>query len=390
MDFSLSDEQQLLVRTVRRFIAEELVPLERDVERDGELSPEIAKLIHEKAKSLGLYAINMPEALGGGGLSTFDWMLVEEEFGRTTDILIRRAFGNVYHILLEGTPAQQARWLLPSIRGERTFSVAFTEPEAGSDAAAVRTTAVRDGDDWVLNGYKHYISDAQFSDFFIVTASTDRSAGARGITTFIVDKNTAGVTVGDNQPMMGLRGTSHCPLTFDNVRLSDEHRLGAEGQGLKLALKTLGTVRLAQVGARAIGKSTMILEKCLAQVEERKQFGQPLADFQLIQSSLADSACEINAARLLLLHTAWKIDQGQDARADIAMVKLMASETLGRVADRAVQIFGGCGFSKELAIEQYYRDARVYRIFDGTSEIQRLQIARALRRSPEDSLRLVA
>ena len=378
MDFGLSAEQRLLVETVRRFVERELRPLEADVERTGALNAANAKRIFDASRELGLYAMNMPTELGGGGLSTLDWMLAEEQFGHTSDVLVRRAFGNVYEILLEGTTRQQARWLLPSIKGERTFSIAFTEPAAGSDAGGIRTTARRDGDQWVINGHKHFISDAHVSDFFVITARTEPNAGARGISTFIVDKGMPGFTVGPDQPMMGLRGTSHAELFFDDVRLGPEHLLGVEGGGLKLALTTLGRVRLAQIGARAVGKAARLLDLMLAHAREREQFGQAIGNFQMIQSMLADSAVEINAARLALLQTAWMIDQGNDARHQISVVKLQASETLGRVADRAVQVFGGSGYSKELSIERYYRDARIYRIYDGTSEIHRSVIARAL------------
>ena len=220
MDFALSPEQRLLIDTVRRFVDTELRPLEAGVEESGRLETEVGEAIKAKSRALGLYAMSMPEALGGGGLSTLDWMLVEEEFGRTTDILIRRAFGNVYDILLAGTEDQKDRWLIPAIKGERTFSVAFTEAEAGSDAAAIRTRADKSGDGWVLTGQKQFISDALYSDFFVVTAVTDAEAGTRGISTFIVDRDADGVTIGPDSPMMGLRGTTHAELSFDNVPLS--------------------------------------------------------------------------------------------------------------------------------------------------------------------------
>jgi acyl-CoA dehydrogenase len=378
MDFSLSTEQAMLVDTVRQFVKSDLRPLEDEVERSGTLAAEDAKRIFDKSQALGFYAMNIPHEFGGGGLSTIDWMLVEEQFGHTSDILVRRAFGNVYEILLEGTDEQHQRWLVPSVKGERTFSLAFTEPEAGSDAAAIKTRAVRDGDGWLLNGYKHFISDGHHSDFFVVTAVTDPAAGHRGISTFIVDKDMPGFTLGKDQPMMGLRGTSHAELFFDNVRLGPESVLGKEGRGLKLALSTLGRVRLAQVCARAIGKACRILDLTISHARERQQFGRSIGDFQMVQQMLADSAIEINSARLALLQAAWQIDQGAEAREQISMVKVQASETLGRVADRSVQIFGGMGYSKDLPIERYYRDARIYRIFDGASEIHRSVIARAL------------
>ena len=378
MNFALSPEQRLLINTVRRFVDAELRPLEAGVEESGRLEIEVGEAIKAKSRALGLYAMNMPEALGGGGLSTLDWMLVEEEFGRTTDILIRRAFGNVYDILLAGTEDQKDRWLIPAIKGERTFSVAFTEAEAGSDAAAIRTRADKSGDGWVLTGQKQFISDALYSDFFVVTAVTDAEAGTGGISTFIVDRDADGVTIGPDNPMMGLRGTTHAELSFDNVPLLPVNLLGTEGQGLKLALDTLGRVRLAQVAARAIGKATLLLDLAIDHARSRRQFGQPIGGFQAVGQMLADSAVEINSARLALWQAAWMLDQGHKARTQISAVKLQASETLGRVVDRTVQVFGGSGFSKALPIERYYRDARIYRIFDGTSEIHRNVIARRL------------
>lgn len=381
MNFDLDDEQALLIDIVRRFIAEELAPLEDEVERTGVLAPGLAARIHAKSKALGLYAMNMPAELGGGGLCALDQMLVEEQFGRTTDILIRRAFGNVYEMLLECRGAQVERWLKPCITGERVASIAITEPGAGSDAAGIKTRAVKKGDGWVLSGSKHFISDGLVSDFFLVTAVTDPAAGAKGISMFMVDKGLAGFTVGRDQPMMGLRGTSHVELAFDEVPLEPMALLGAEGRGLMLALSTLGRVRLAQVGARAVGKAALVLEKTVAYANERRQFGQSLGQFQMVQQMIADSVIEVSCARLLLHRAAFEIDQGRDARDLIAMVKVNAAETLGRVVDRAVQIFGGMGFCKDLAIERYYRDARIYRIFDGASEIHRFTIARSTLRS---------
>jgi acyl-CoA dehydrogenase len=378
MDFALSEEQKLLIATVRRFVASELMPLEDEVAAGGRLDPIIAATIHAKSKSLGLYAMNIPVEFGGGGLSALDTCLVEEQFGHTSDILVRRAFGNIYEVLLAGDARQKERWLVPSARGERTGSIAFTEPGAGSDAAGITTRAVRDGAGWVLSGRKHFISDGEFADYFIVTAVTDPSAGGRGVSLFLVDKGMPGFTVGRDQKMMGLAGTSHVELFFDEVRLGSEHLLGGEGQGLRLALTTLGRVRLAQIGARAVGKATRLLSLATDYARERRQFGQAIGEFQLIQQMLADSAIEINTARLLLLRAAWEIDQGREAREWISMVKIDAAEMLGRVADRAVQIFGGLGYAKDLPIERLYRDARIFRIFDGTSEIHRLVVARGL------------
>ena len=378
MDFSLSEEQHLLVSSIRGFIESELRPLEEDIEKTGRLADDVASEIRAKSQELGLYAVNIPTKYGGGGLSVLDWMIAEEQFGRTSDILVRRAFGNVYEILLEGTDAQIETYLIPAVRGDRTFSVAFTEPEAGSDAAAIKTRAVRKNDGWVLNGSKHFISDGLYSDFFIVTAVTNPDAGARGISTFILDKGLAGFTVGRDQPMMGLKGTSHVEMHFENVKLNEGCLLGKEGQGLKLALATLGGVRLAQVSARAVGRSSMILDSCLRYSKDRRQFGSPIGEFQMIQHMLADSAMEINACRLALWQTASRIDAGEEARGAISMLKVQASEMLGRVVDRAVQIYGGAGYCCDLPIERYYRDARIARIYDGTSEIHRMVMARQM------------
>ncbi|RZS57936.1 acyl-CoA dehydrogenase family protein [Sphaerotilus mobilis] len=375
MDFALDDEQKMMIDTVRRFIREELQPLEERLEQDGELDRDTAMAVFEKSRSLGLYAMNMPAELGGGGLSTLDRILCEEQFGHTSDYLIRRAFGNVYEPLLECRGEQIERWLRPAIDGRRTCAIAITEPGAGSDAQGIRTTARRDASGrWVLNGSKHFISDGLWSDFFLVSART----GEREISMFMVDKGLPGFTVGKDQKMMGLRGTPHVELFFDQVVLEPLALLGAEGQGFKLAMGALNVVRLAQVGARAVGKASHVLEQASAYAQDRQQFGSKIADFQMVGQMLADSVIEINAARLMVWQAAWMIDRGIDARDTIAMVKVHAAETLGRVVDRAVQVFGGMGYCKELPIERYFRDARIYRIFDGTSEIHRSVIARSL------------
>jgi len=372
MDFKLNDEQKLLVQTVRDFITKELLPLEDEIEEKGQLEPNKAKAIFEKSKSLGFYAMNIPEEFGGGGLSAVDTCLVEEQFGRAKDILIRRAFGNVYEVLLKCNETQRERWLLPTVKGERTCSIAITEPGAGSDDASIKTRAVKDGNGWRLTGSKHFISDGEFSDFFVVSALTDE----KSISLFLVDKASPGFSLGRNQPMMGLTGTTHSELFFDDIKLDPENLLGELGEGRKLVLKTLGRVRLTQVGARAIGKATRLLEMMVNYANERQQFGQQIGQFQLIQEMIADSTIEVNAARLMLLRAAWDLDQGRDARDWISMVKVHAAETLGHIADRAVQVFGGMGYCEDMPVARMYRDARIYRIFDGTSEIHRTVIAR--------------
>jgi acyl-CoA dehydrogenase len=374
MDFALNDEQKMMIDTVRRFIKEELKPLENEIEDNGEFDVAKATLVHEKSKALGLFALNIPAEFGGGGLNTVDRILCEEQFGHTSDILIRRAFGNVYEPLLVCKAEQIDRWLKPTVLGERTCSIAITEPGAGSDAQGIKSHAKKTATGWVLNGGKHFISDGIWSDFYLVSAKT----GDKEISMFMVDKGLPGLSIGKDQKMMGLRGTPHVELFFDNVPLEFLALLGEEGQGFKLAMGALNVVRLAQVGARAVGKATHVLELMAAYANDRKQFGSRIGEFQMVQQMLADSVIEINAARLMVLHAAWMIDVGHDPRDWIAMVKVHASEMLGRVVDRGVQVFGGMGFCKELPIERYYRDARIYRIYDGTNEIHRSVIARSV------------
>lgn len=377
MDFALTHTQKMLIDTVRRFIERELTPLEASVDAENGIAPEVARAIFEKSRSLGLYALNMPDEFGGGGLSAVDTMLCEEQFGHTSDILIRRAFGDVFDALLACKGEQIDRWLKPIVSGERICALAITEPSAGSDARAVKTMARRTDTGWVLNGSKHFISDAECSDCFLVLART----GEKEISLFLVDKALPGFTLGKNQEMMGLRGTTHNELFFDDVPLEPVALLGEQGEGFKIIANLLGRVRLALIGARAVGKAVQVLEMMTHHATDRKQFGKSIGEFQMIQQMLADSVIEINAARLMVLHTAWMLDNGLDARDWISMVKVQSSEMLGRVVDRGVQVFGGLGFCKGLAIERYYRDARVFRIFDGTSEIHRMSVAKSLLRN---------
>ncbi|EWS64045.1 (R)-benzylsuccinyl-CoA dehydrogenase [Hydrogenophaga sp. T4] len=315
MDFALNDEQKMMIDTIRRFIAEELHPLEDALENTGALPEGDARRIHAKAKELGLYALNMPAELGGGGLSNLDRIICEEQFGHTSDMLIRRAFGNVYEPLLHCKGEQIERWLKPAVEGTRTCAITITESGAGSDAAGIKTNAKRNEQgQWVLNGSKHFISDGVWSDFFLVSAKT----GEREISMFMVDKGLPGFTVGKDQMMMGIRGTPHLELFFDNVVLDDATLLGEQGQGFKLAMGALNVVRLAQVGARAVGKATHVCELMLNYANDRKQFNTKIGDFQMVQQMLADSVIEINAARWMVYHAAWMLDQGLDAREQIA------------------------------------------------------------------------
>jgi len=378
IDFSLPDDSRLLVETVRKFVEAEVQPLEEATERDARIPPEELKRVRAKAQELGLYAMNMPESVGGGGLSCVDHCLVEEEFGKTADALIRRVFGQVYPMLLACEDEQKEKYLLPTVRGEKICAMAITEPGAGSDAASITTTAERDGDEWVLKGTKHFISDGDIADYVIVMALTDREKRARGgITLFLVDKGTPGFSVARTQPMMGHRGYGHAELVFDNCRIPASAVLGEVGTGFKLIMQSVLEIRLAHIGARAVGMASRALELMRRYAGERRQFGQAIGDFQMVQKLIADSAIEIFAVKMMVLNAAWEIDQGLEPRDKVSMIKVAASEMQGRVVDRAIQVFGGMGFTKEMPLERMYRDARVTRIYDGTSEIHRMLIARS-------------
>jgi acyl-CoA dehydrogenase len=371
--------QVLETRELRRFVTNEVQPLEADTERLGQIPPDALRRVRDQAKALGLFAMNMPDAVGGGGLSNVDMCLVEEELGKTSDALIRRIFGQVYPMLLACEGAQRDDYLLPTVRGERICAMAITEPGAGSDAAAISTSARLDGDQWVLNGRKHFISDGDIADYVIVMAVTDKDKRARGgITLFLVDKDTPGFSVTGVQPMMGHRGYGHAELVFENCRVSASKVLGGVGNGFRLIISSVSSIRLAHIGARACGMAQRVLELMRQYAAERRQFGQPIGEFQMVQQMIADSATEIFATRMMVLNTAWELDQQRDVRDKVSMVKLYTSEMIGRVADRGIQLFGGMGFTKEMPLERIYRDSRVTRIYDGTSEIHRMLIARSV------------
>jgi acyl-CoA dehydrogenase len=378
IDFSISPETEMLLETIRRFIRKELAPHEAEVEESRAIRPELAAELRAKAKALGLFAMSMPKEVGGGGLGTVDMCLCEEEFGFAKDALIRRAFGSIPNSLLSATGEQRTRYLLPAVSGEINVALGMTEPEAGSDAAGIRTHARRNGGDYMLNGTKHFISDADIADAFIVTAVTTPEKGAKGISTFLIDRGTPGFSIGRRQKMMGLRGINHAELVMEDVRLPAAQMLGPEGSGLFQALSHINGVRLGKIGARSVGMARRLLEMAIDHAKTRSQFGKTLSRHQLIQGMLADMATEIFAARMMVLNAAWEIDEGNDPRDKVSMVKYFASEMLGRVADKTVQVFGGSGYCQDLPVEQLYRDARVYRIFDGASEIHRLVIARQL------------
>ncbi|MGB3450586.1 MAG: acyl-CoA dehydrogenase family protein [Giesbergeria sp.] len=373
IDFSLPNEAQMLIATVKRFVEKELNPFEDEIERTNAIDPSVADGLKRKARELGLWAMHMPEETGGGGLSTVEFCLVNEQIGRTKDVLARRAFGHVPSILARCTGAQREKYLHTAMRGDIHVSVAMSEPEAGSDANGIRTTARRNGEGWILNGSKHFISDADVASAYIVTARCEE-----GISCFLVDRDMPGLEVGPMQEMMGHRGTHQHGLFFTDCQIGPEQLLGELGRGMSLVLGLINVARLAYVGARAVGMASKLLEMSAEYAQQRSQFGAPIGSFQMVQKMLADMQTEIYAARMMVLNAAWEVDQGRDAREKVSMVKLFASEMLGHVADSAVQIFGGMGYCTDLPIERYFRDARVFRLYDGTSEIHRILISRTL------------
>ena len=385
MDLALSTEHSLLVDALRAFVAKEIFPHEAEVDRTGEVPPELGRAIQEKALAAGFYAPNMPAELGGGGLDGVGLALFEREMGAASWALHAYVF-RPSNILLACAGDQRETWLLPCITGERHDAIAFTEPGAGSDLMSMTTRAARDGDDWVLDGRKHFISHADIADFVIVFAVTGVSETPRGarkqITAFLVDKGTPGFEVRRMRPAVSNRGYHQCELTFEDCRLGPNQVLGEVGKGMDLAGEWLYPGRL-WVAANCVGRAGRVLDLCLDWAATRKQFGQTIGRFQGVSFKLADMAMEMRAADIMVLNAAWKIDQGTLTDQDAAMAKLFASEMLGRATDNAVQIFGGMGLMKELPIERFWRDARVERIWDGTSEIQRHIISRALLRPRE-------
>ena len=382
MDFGLDDEQRAIVDTVRTFVTRELYPHEDEVERLGDVPPELVEKIRAKALKAGLYAPNMPEDLGGGGLDAVGMTLVERELGRASYAL-QWLVARPSNILQACTGEQRDRYLLPAIRGERHDCLAMSEPGAGSDVRSMTTRAERDGDDYVIDGTKHFISNADKSDFVILFAVTGTEETAREtkkpITCFLVDLDTPGLTARRGASSVSHRGYHHSELSFDRCRVPASSRLGKEGQGFDLMSEWLGASRLT-VAAASVGRARRVLEMTAEWAAARVQFGQPIGRFQGVAFPLADMATDLEAAELLTLRAAWKLDQGTMTDQDAAMAKVFASEVLGRITDQAVQIYGGMGLMDELPIERFWRDARVERIWDGTSEIQRHIISRSILR----------
>jgi len=373
-----NDSINQLLDAVRRFVDERLIPLEAKVSEDDAIPADALA----EMRGLGLFGISIPEEYGGLGLTMEEECRTMFEFCRCSPAF-RSAFGTNVGIgsqglVMFGTEAQKQKWLPGVASGEVVTSFALTEPEAGSDSGAVRTRAERDGDHYVLNGSKRYITNAARASLFTVMARTNPEAkGGAGVSAFLVPSDLPGVSVGKAEKKMGQQGAHIHDVNFDNVRVPAENRLGEEGQGFRVAMQVLDRGRL-HISSVCVGVAERLIEESVRYAAERKQFGQPIANFQMIQAMLADCRVETNAARAMVLEAARKRDRGEDVVMDAAAAKLFASEMVGRVADRAVQIFGGSGYVADHGIERFYRDVRIFRLYEGTSEIQRIIIAREM------------
>ncbi|MBY5643570.1 acyl-CoA dehydrogenase family protein [Rhizobium leguminosarum] len=382
MHFGLSEEQEMIVETVRAFVETEIYPHENGVERSGIVPPELGREIQRKCIDLGFYACNFPEEVGGAGLDHVTFTLVERELGRGS-LGLTVFFGRPSGILMACEGEQRERYLLPAVRGEKIDALAITEPDAGSDMRGMKCAARRDGSDFVLNGTKHFISHADVADFVIVFAATGEEETPKGIkkkiTAFLVDRGTPGFEILEGYDSISHRGYHNCTLSFTDCRIPASQVLGEVHRGFDIANQWLYGTRLT-VAATCVGRARRVFDMTLPYAAERKQFGRPIGANQGVSFKLADMITEIDAADWLTLAAAWQVDAGRPADRQIASAKLYASEMLARVTDEAIQIFGGMGLMDDLPLARFWRDARVERIWDGTSEIQRHIISRDLLR----------
>jgi acyl-CoA dehydrogenase len=383
MQFALTEEQQLIVKTTRDFVQRELVPHEQEVEETGHLREELLRELKAKAIDAGLYAANMPAEVGGAGLDPVTWVLYEKELGHTSYALHYSCVARPSNILLACEGEQRERYLLPTVRGERIECLAMTEPQAGSDLRGMKTTAVLEEGDFVINGTKHFISHADHADFAILFAASGEERTSRGVrrlmTAFLVDKGTPGFEVLPGYQNVSHRGYTNSILRFTDCRLPQSAVLGGVDKGFAVANTWLGATRL-QVAANCLGRAERALGLARQWAVDRRQFGQQIGKFQGVGFKLADMAMELRAAELLTLEAAWKLGENTVTDMDMAIAKLKATEMLAMVADEALQIHGGMGLMTELPLERIWRDARIERIWDGTSEVQRHIISRALLR----------
>jgi butyryl-CoA dehydrogenase len=374
VNLELSEEQQLLQKSVREFAEAEVWPLAKENDETGKYP----RGLFQKAAELGLTGVAIPEAEGGAGMDHISYAIVVEEISRvcaSTGVILsvqNSLYCDPIHRF--GTAAQKKRFLLPFARGEKIGCYALTEPQVGSNAAALATKAVRKGDKYVINGTKAWITNGGAADAAIVYVNTQPEKGEKGITALVVEKGTPGFAVGKEEKKLGIHATACTELSFSDCEVSAENRIGEEGEGYKVALSTLDGGRIG-IAAQATGIAQGAFEAALSYAQQRQAFGHPIADFQAIQFMLADMATEIDAARLLLRRAAWKQDSGARFSMEAAIAKLFASEMSTRVSHKAIQIHGGYGYSSEYPVERAYRDARITEIYEGTSEIQRLVIA---------------
>jgi butyryl-CoA dehydrogenase len=374
VNLELSEEQQLLQRSVREFAEAEVKPLAKENDETGKFP----RGLFQKAAELGLTGVAIPEAEGGAGMDHISYAIVVEEISRvcaSTGVILsvqNSLYCDPIHRF--GTDEQKKKFLLPFARGEKIGCYALTEPQAGSNAAALATKAVRKGDKYVINGTKAWITNGGAADAAIVYVNTQPEKGEKGITALVVEKGTRGFAVGKEEKKLGIHATACTELSFSDCEVPAGNRIGAEGEGYKVALSTLDGGRIG-IAAQATGIAQGAFEAALSYAQQRQAFGHPIADFQAIQFMLADMATEIDAARLLLRRAAWKQDSGARFSMEAAIAKLFASEMSTRVAHKAMQIHGGYGYSSEYPVERAYRDARITEIYEGTSEIQRLVIA---------------
>ena len=382
MQFGIKEHQELIASTVRSFVENEIIPHEETVEATGEVPPEVAAGIRRKTIDLGFYACNFPEDVGGAGLNHLEFALVERELGRGS-MALTHFFGRPQNILMACTGDQREKYLLPAVRGERMDALAMTEPGAGSDIRGMLSTAVRKGGDWILNGTKHFISGADHADFVIVFVATGVDETPRGvkkrITAFLVDRGTPGFTIRDGYESVSHRGYKNMILEFEDCRLPDNQVLGEVDGGFAVMNTWLYATRIT-VAANCVGRARRVFDYALGYASEREQFGQKIGKFQGVGFQLADMITRIDAADYLTLACADRLDQGLHANREIASAKLFASEMLAMVTDAAIQIHGGMGLMSDFPLERFWRDARVERIWDGTSEIQRHIISRELLR----------
>ena len=382
MEFSLSSEQEMIIDTVSSFVEQELYPHEDEVEKTNHIDVSLAESIKQKAIKLGLYATNMPVKYGGGGLDTLTLCLLEKELGKA-NFGLQYIVARPSNILMACKDEQIDKYLVPTIRGEKVDCLAMTEPNAGSDVRSMKCRAELDGEYFVINGSKHFISHADMADYVILFAASGVEETSRGakkkITSFLVDMGTPGFSVETGYNSVSHRGYHNFILNFDNCRVHESQVLGEVDHGFDIANEWLGATRLS-VAAMCLGRAERALQIATEWAATREQFGQTIGKFQGVSFKLADMSMELQAAELLTLRAAWNDSQGKMTNSDAAMAKLKATEMLAMVSDEAIQILGGMGLMDELPLERIWRDHRVERIWDGTSEIQRHIISRSLLR----------